>query len=114
MKQIEVTQLRVGMFLSELCGEWLDTPFWRKSFPLDDARDIERILDSGIRKAWIDISKGLDVACGEDEVAGHAEQSQEMQETLEIICQLVYLGDFHVPTNWRVSSLCLCQALHTG
>lgn len=62
LKEIDVRQLRNGMFLKELCGSWLDSPFWRKSILLDSHEDIRRILDSGIRRAWIDTSKGLDVA----------------------------------------------------
>ena len=61
LKQIEVSQLRVGMFLSKLCGAWIDTPFWRTSFLLDNQEDIVRIRESGVRQAWIDVSKGLDV-----------------------------------------------------
>lgn len=50
------------MFLKKLCCSWMDSPFWRKSILLDSPEDIRRILDSGIRQAWIDTSKGLDVA----------------------------------------------------
>ncbi|NDI86700.1 HD-GYP domain-containing protein [Undibacterium crateris] len=61
LKKIEVSKLRVGMFVQELCGSWMDTPFWKKSFLLSDINDIQEIQKSKIREAWIDISKGLDV-----------------------------------------------------
>ncbi|MBC3932771.1 HD-GYP domain-containing protein [Undibacterium curvum] len=61
LKKIEVSKLRVGMFVQELCGSWMDTPFWKKSFLLSDLNDIREIQKSKIREAWIDISKGLDV-----------------------------------------------------
>lgn len=50
------------MHLHKLCGRWLDHPFWRTNFRLDDAGVIRQIVDSGVREAWIDTAKGLDVA----------------------------------------------------
>lgn len=50
------------MHLHELCGSWLEHPFWRSSFKLGSDKDVERIRKSGIKEAWIDTSKGLDVS----------------------------------------------------
>ncbi|WP_071872562.1 HD-GYP domain-containing protein [Atopomonas hussainii] len=61
LKRISTSQLRLGMFLHELCGSWMEHPFWRSKFLLDDPNDIQRIRDSGISELWIDTSKGLDV-----------------------------------------------------
>jgi len=61
-KKIHAAELRLGMHLDELCGSWMDHPFWRSSFTLTEAGDIRRILDSGIREVWIDTAKGVDVA----------------------------------------------------
>jgi hypothetical protein len=36
-----------GMFLHQMKGNWLDHPFWKKSFILD-IYDIKKIKDSGI------------------------------------------------------------------
>ena len=62
LKRVPVTQLRCGMFVHELCGSWMDHPFWRSAFKLKDPKDIRRVIESGVREAWIDTSKGLDVA----------------------------------------------------
>ncbi|MFZ6861238.1 HD-GYP domain-containing protein [Undibacterium sp. Ji67W] len=61
LKKIEVTQLRIGMYIHELCGSWIDTPFWKKSFVLADPNELAEIQKTKIREAWIDTSKGLDV-----------------------------------------------------
>jgi putative nucleotidyltransferase with HDIG domain len=61
LKKIEVKFLRKGMFVKELCSSWMDTPFWKKSFLLDDLATLEKIKSTGIKEVWIDISKGLDV-----------------------------------------------------
>lgn len=61
LKRISVKDLRSGMYLHELCGSWMDNPFWRSAVKLDNPEDLQRIHRSGILEAWIDISKGLDV-----------------------------------------------------
>ena len=61
-KQIPVDQLRVGMYLEGMCGSWIQHPFLRSRFLIDDANDIRLIADSEISEVWIDSSKGLDLA----------------------------------------------------
>lgn len=65
LKRISVEHLKVGMYLQEFCGSWMDHPFWRSKFLLEDPQDIKRILASSIREVWIDSSKGLDVEGGQ-------------------------------------------------
>ena len=60
-KRIPVGQLRVGMFIQELCGSWMEHPFWRGSFRLNDRSDLQRIVEAGISEVWIDTARGLDV-----------------------------------------------------
>jgi len=64
IKRISVRQLRLGMFLESLCGSWMEHPFWRSRFKLEDPADLARILHSPIQEVWIDTAKGLDVAQG--------------------------------------------------
>lgn len=61
-KKIHVSQLRVGMYVENMLGSWMNHPFWRKSFKLDDIEDIRKIQASPVKEVIIDISKGLDVA----------------------------------------------------
>lgn len=82
LKRISVADLRVGMYLQELGGAWLDHPFWRSSFRIEDSRTIEKILASGIREAWIDTTKGLDVAGGVTEAEANAEVEHDLQESI--------------------------------
>jgi HD-GYP domain-containing protein (c-di-GMP phosphodiesterase class II) len=60
-KKIKAKDLQVGMHLDELCGSWMEHPFWRSKFTLTDPEDIRRILESGITEVWIDVDKGLDM-----------------------------------------------------
>ena len=61
LRKIDTRQLQPGMYLQELCGTWINHPFWRTSFKLKDDAQIAKILNSGIKEALIDTDKGLDV-----------------------------------------------------
>lgn len=62
LKRVPVDQMRLGMHLHEMCGAWLDHPFWKTKFVLRDPADLAKLQESGIKECWIDVSKGLDVA----------------------------------------------------
>jgi HD-GYP domain-containing protein (c-di-GMP phosphodiesterase class II) len=61
LKRIPVDQLSLGMHLQAFCGAWLDHPFWRTEFVLNDPNDLILIRESAITEVWIDVSKGLDI-----------------------------------------------------
>ena len=61
-KKISVGDVVVGMHVAELCGSWMDNPFWRSSFPISDAKNLALLRSSKIREVWIDTEQGLDVA----------------------------------------------------
>ena len=65
LKKIHVDHLRPGMHIHELCGPWMDHPFWRTKFVLKDPEDLRRIRESSITELWIDVAKGLDIEAGE-------------------------------------------------
>ena len=62
MRRLRVDQLQVGMYVQELCGNWFDSPFWKKSFPIDTRAKLDAILSSKITAAVIDPARGLDLA----------------------------------------------------
>ncbi|MCB5207162.1 HD-GYP domain-containing protein [Methylovorus mays] len=61
LKRIAVTQVRLGMYIQELGGSWIDHPFWRKSFKLEDPAMLKTLQASPVKDLVIDVSKGLDV-----------------------------------------------------
>ncbi|MBI5256928.1 MAG: HD-GYP domain-containing protein [Burkholderiales bacterium] len=61
LKKIPVTQLQLGMHLHALEGAWLDHPFWRTRFTIDDAATIRQLQSSPVRECWIDVRLGLDL-----------------------------------------------------
>ncbi|WP_042427891.1 HD-GYP domain-containing protein [Comamonas granuli] len=64
LKRIHVEDLTLGMYLHEFCGSWMDHPFWRTKFVLNDPKDLERIRATSVREVWIDTDRGKDVARG--------------------------------------------------
>jgi HD-GYP domain-containing protein (c-di-GMP phosphodiesterase class II) len=62
LKKIAIADLRVGMYIHEFCGGWMDHPFWRSKFAVKDAQDLGKVRDSGVAEVWIDTEQGADVA----------------------------------------------------
>src|SRR5450830_1462810 len=61
LKQIPLNKIRLGMFIQELQGTWMNHPFWRKSFKLENIDDLKKIVASSLSGVVIDTDKGLDV-----------------------------------------------------
>lgn len=65
LKKISVEKLQVRMYVHKMRGPRIDSPFWDKSFMLEDQATLERVWASSITQVWIDIAKGLDVLTGD-------------------------------------------------
>jgi HD-GYP domain-containing protein (c-di-GMP phosphodiesterase class II) len=62
LKVVSTKQVRLGMFIQELKGAWIDHPFWQKAFKLEEPSDLNKLQASIIKEVVIDTSKGLDIA----------------------------------------------------
>lgn len=61
LKTISVRDLRLGMHIEKMCGNWMDHPFWRSSFKLADPKDLKTLQTCGVAEVVIDTDRGLDV-----------------------------------------------------
>ena len=61
LKTIPTHQVIIGMHIHALKGAWVDHPFWKTRFVLDDIQDLKKLQASIIKEVVIDTSKGLDV-----------------------------------------------------
>jgi len=61
LKVISTQDLTLGMFIHALTGDWIDHPFWKKSFLLEKPADLIKLQQSIIKEVLIDTNKGLDV-----------------------------------------------------
>lgn len=71
----------MGMYIQELCGSWMEHPFWKSSFLLDEAKDLKTLRECGIHEVWIDTSRGLDVASSAP-VATETEEHRKTEAAL--------------------------------
>lgn len=53
------SELRVGMFISKFGDSWIDHPFFRTSFLIKDAKDLQRVINAGVTEVWIDETRGI-------------------------------------------------------
>jgi putative nucleotidyltransferase with HDIG domain len=58
-QKIPTAELRIGMYVDELCGSWMEHPFWRTRFLIESPEQLAQIRGSGITELWIDTAKGL-------------------------------------------------------
>ena len=81
LKKIKVNDIRLGMYIQEVCGSWMDHPFWKNSFKLTDDKDLNTLKNCGVDEIWIDTSLGLDVDSG---VAAHSQSEEELKVESEL------------------------------
>ncbi len=84
LKKIPVRQLRLGMYVHEFCGSWMEHPFWRSKFLLHTEADLSRVVQSGIKELWIDPTKGCDVEGG----VSITEVREEVERELEFAASM--------------------------
>ena len=72
LKKIKPSDVRLGMYIEEIRGNWLEHPFWRKSFKISEQKDLDKLINCGLDEIWIDTSKGLDVAVSEQTQTANA------------------------------------------
>ena len=66
LKTIAIKEVRLGMYIQELKGPWMDHPFWRTKFVLNDPVDLQKLRASSLKEVVIDASQGLDVVAEPD------------------------------------------------
>ena len=79
LKKIHVRNVRSGMFIHEICGSWMDHPFWKKAFLLSENEDLNTLKTCGIQEVWIDTEKGLDIESAA--VVSTSEEAQKKSKT---------------------------------
>jgi HD-GYP domain-containing protein (c-di-GMP phosphodiesterase class II) len=83
IKKIATRQLRIGMYVHEFCGSWMDHPFWRARFKVKTPAELQRIVSGGVSELWIDTAKGLDVEDPGEAVVDRAAVDAEVERQLE-------------------------------
>lgn len=118
LKKIKVNDVRLGMYLQEVCGSWMDHPFWKGSFKLTEEKDLNTLKNCGVDEVWIDTSKGLDVDLGvaalsqaegelkvESELKKIEQTSQKTEVPVSLQVELIAAKKIHTKTKEAVVSM---------
>ncbi|MBI4809151.1 MAG: HD-GYP domain-containing protein [Nitrosomonadales bacterium] len=97
LKKIRVSDVRAGMFVHEICGSWMDHPFWKKTFLLSENEDLKTLKTCGVQEIWIDTDKGLDIE-SEAVLSTPAEATQKVEDELKEIAKTP-LGEPRIPIH---------------
>jgi HD-GYP domain-containing protein (c-di-GMP phosphodiesterase class II) len=81
LKKIKITDLCLGMYIHEVCGSWVNHPFWKNSFKLTAEKDLKTLKNCGVDGIWIDTSKGLDI---DADVAAFSQKEEELKVESEL------------------------------
>lgn len=63
-RKVDVSELRVGMFVSRLDKDWLETPFLIQGFHIEEEDDIDAVAEH-CKFVWVDDDKVFKVKAGE-------------------------------------------------
>lgn len=80
LKRVAVDDIILGMYIHELCGSWMDHPFWKAGFSLENLADLQSLKNSAVTEVWIDTEKGLDLP--DDVVGEELEQATQQADIL--------------------------------
>ncbi|MEO6421120.1 MAG: DUF3391 domain-containing protein, partial [Candidatus Nitrotoga sp.] len=83
---IKVDDVRLGMYVQEVCGSWMDHPFWKNSFKLTTDTEVNTLKNCGVDEIWIDTSIGLDIDAGVKALS-HQEEVLKVENELKEIEQ---------------------------
>jgi len=99
IREISVDQLRPGMFVHDLTVGWMDHPFLKNRFLVEDPAIVQSIIATGIKAVQIDTERGDDVPADETQprptptvrriarsahTAGKSSRQEEMQRATAV------------------------------
>ncbi len=83
IKKIKVGQLGPGMYINDINCGWLENPFIKKSFLVDDYQTVAKIIKQGIREVYIDTEKGSDIKDAPTEEESVRQTDREIKKMIE-------------------------------
>ncbi len=81
IKKIPIDQLEIGMYIHDLNCGWMDHPFARNRFKVDEVATLNKILGTGVAEVFIDTALGADVRVAESSTE-NVEEIEEIEEPL--------------------------------
>ncbi|MGP1716393.1 MAG: HD-GYP domain-containing protein [Methylophilus sp.] len=82
LKTVLVKDVRMGMYICALKGAWIDHPYWRTNFVLNDQTELQKLQQSRVNEVVIDVQQGLDVAPAEITPALNSENTETPENAI--------------------------------
>lgn len=79
IKCINISDLKLGMYIHDLNCDWMSHPFLRNRFTITTDAEVEKIRVAGIHEIYIDTDRGLDVIFAPTEGEVRKQLETEMQ-----------------------------------
>ena len=84
IKKIPIAQLKLGMFIHDLNCGWINHPFARNRFMVDNATTLNKILGIGVEEVYIDTVLGADVGGVETSTVEDKEVEGSLADLIEL------------------------------
>ncbi|MDC8444566.1 MAG: HD-GYP domain-containing protein [Nitrosomonas sp.] len=113
IKKISINEVRLGMYIHKISGNWMNHPFWKSAFLLSEPEDLEKLKRCNVEELWIDISRGLDVLHGNAREADKPVNPERVQplpserriEKVILADELIAARKVHAKTKSAVISM---------
>lgn len=83
IKKIAIGQIKIGMYIHDLNCGWMNHPFARNRFMVDEAATLSKILGTGVAEVFIDTGRGADAGI----VEAGADDAEETDEPLSALIE---------------------------
>lgn len=102
IKKIPVRQLTLGMYIHDLNCGWLDHPFARNHFTIEDEATLIKLRESGIAEVFVDTEKG-EVVMAPEQTSAPVRAAEPACEpsafSPEVVSGLSAVGKFNLVKN---------------
>ncbi len=85
LKKIGINDIRLGMYIRKIGGDWMEHPFWKNSFLLSEQKDLEKLKNSKVNELWIDTDKGLDVMKPDPATSDRAQPDKQVDQPPPVV-----------------------------
>lgn len=115
LKKIKPSDVRLGMYIEKIRGNWLEHPFWRKSFKISEQKDLDKLINCGLDEIWIDTRKGLDVeVCEENNLETPKSSNALIADSDKQITEITEITGVPQPAKKTLSQIPVEEELSTA
>jgi putative nucleotidyltransferase with HDIG domain len=89
IKKIPIDQLEIGMYIHDLNCGWMDHPFARNRFKVDEVATLNKILGTGVAEVYIDTALGADVRVADTGTVEVGEIEESLADLIDFLPSII-------------------------